>query len=336
MNTKRQFAAVDIAKYISSILVVCIHVYPFVEISESFNTFWVQTVCRLAVPFFFVSTAYFYFSKYDESDWLDHLKAYLLRIGKLYLIWTIIYLPYTIYDYIKAKASIFHVLSYLRDAILNGSYYHLWFLPACMLSAAIVTYLFHKKGLMKTLRLCLILYFVGYLINIYTPVWQSLPYVSIFFGYFTKVFTTARNGLFFGPIFMAIGLLLCRTKRLPLKTSVIGFFVSFILLIIEFTIYSKIGVLHDLTSMYLLLVPTTFFLVNVLLKMRTQNKPVYPILRQESSIIYTSHILFAKPLLAWLSQAHLVVFFLTLAGAQALATWIVSHEERYPWLKNMV
>ena len=49
---KRQYASIDIARYVSALLVVCIHTFPFLEISETFNTYFIHTVCRLAVPFF--------------------------------------------------------------------------------------------------------------------------------------------------------------------------------------------------------------------------------------------------------------------------------------------
>ena len=86
--------------------------------------------------------------------------------------------------------------------IFNGSYYHLWFLPALMLADVIVYCLYKKKGLNFTLLITFILYFVGYLINVYTPIWESIPGVSFFFGFFTKTLSTARNGIFFGPMFI--------------------------------------------------------------------------------------------------------------------------------------
>ena len=46
---KRQYASIDIARYVSALLVVCIHTFPFLEISETFNTYFIHTVCRLAV-----------------------------------------------------------------------------------------------------------------------------------------------------------------------------------------------------------------------------------------------------------------------------------------------
>lgn len=43
-----------------------------------------------------------------------------------------------------------------------------------------------EKGLKFTLITTFALYVVGYLINVYTPIWESIPGVSFFFGFFTK------------------------------------------------------------------------------------------------------------------------------------------------------
>ena len=178
---KRQYASIDIARYVSALLVVCIHTFPFLEISETFNTYFIHTVCRLAVPFFFTTSGFFFFRNYDsENEDLNEtrLKKALIRLFRIYLIWTILYLPYTIFDYTHTGFHIKYLFTYVRDFFLNGSYYHLWFLPALMLADVIVYCLYKKKGLNFTLLITFILYFVGYLINVYTPIWVFQVYPS--------------------------------------------------------------------------------------------------------------------------------------------------------------
>ncbi|MBB5183473.1 acyltransferase family protein [Catenisphaera adipataccumulans] len=338
---RKKYGAIDIAKYISALLVVCIHTYPFYEVSPTFNMYWIQTLCRMAVPFFFVTSGFFFFRKWEkdneEANWTN-LKKYESRLLKLYLIWTVIYLPYTIWDYTRAQFKWYHIFAYLRDLILNGSYYHLWFFPALMLGMAIVYGLYRRYGMKHTLFISLILYLIGYMINVYTPLWESgrWPYVTFFFGFFTKVFTTSRNGIFFGPMFISIGLLLSRTRRLPHRVSVIGWAISFVLLIIEVSLYDRAGLLRDLTSMDLMLVPCVYFLVNALLTDDRPYKARYLNMRHESLLIYTSHILFAKILLAVMPHAHLVVYFLTLGLAQCFATAVLTLKDRYPVLENLL
>lgn len=339
MAGKKKFGAIDIAKYVSALLVVCIHTFPFYELSISLNTYWIQTVCRLAVPFFFVCSGYFFFRKWDANNpEANHeaLALYEKRLLKIYLIWTVIYLPYTIWDYAHSGFRIYHIIAYLRDVLLNGSYYHLWFLPALMLSTWIVSKLYHQNKLKKVLRVTLILYVIGYLLNVYQPIWESIPYVSFFFSFFTKILVTARNGIFFGPIFVALGLLMTRTRRLKHRVSMIAWLVSFIALVLEVTIYKQLGILRDLTSMYLMLIPAVYFMVNALLTWKMEYKERYMTMRHESLLIYTSHILFAKVFLVLWPHAHLVVYFLTLAFSQAFATFVMIYRKKFNILNNLL
>ncbi len=338
MRGKKQFAAIDIARYISALLVVCIHVYPFVGISETFNTYFIQTVCRLAVPFYFTVSGYFFFRKWskDESENEHHFRHYIVRIGKLYLIWSVIYLPYTIWNYASAGFSFMDIFSYIRDFFMTGSYYHLWFLPSLIVGMFIVYECYRRKGLSFTLKISLILYLIGYVINVYAPIWENTPYVSILYGFFTKTIVTARNGLFFGPIYLALGLLLARTRRLKVKASLSAFLISFILLCLEVTLYIRLGIMYDLSSMFLMLVPATYFLVNALLAVRIPYRKQYTIMRYDSLLIYTSHILFVKVLFLVMPNANLVVYFATLALSQLFASIIVRAKETYPIFNNLI
>ena len=335
---KKKYAAIDIAKYIAALLVVCIHTYPFIDISETFNTYWMHIVCRMAVPFFFTVSGFFFFKKWSENeeDNLVALKEFIKRLLRIYGIWTIIYLPLTIVNYISAGAPWYSVIGWLRDLILNGSYYHLWFFPALIIGTVIVYELYKRKGLMETLKLSLILYVIGYFINIFAPVWESLPVISILYGFIIKIMATSRNGFFFAPIFISLGLLLAKTKRLPNKVSVAGFGCSFILLALEVILYGKLALLQDLSSMFIMLVPVSYFLVNWLLSVNMPYKKQYAILRKDSLLIYTSHVLFARILFVLIPDANLVVFFLTLACSQAFSSLVIRGMDKYPLLKKLV
>ena len=94
--------------------------------------------------------------------------------------------------------------------------------------------------------------------------------------------------------------------------------------------------MRDLTSMYICLVPAVYFLVNYLLKVNIPYRKMFTILRHDSLMIYTSHILFAKIFLALMPHAHLVVYFLTLACAQCLAGFVTRYQDQYPILKKLL
>ena len=78
----KSYTAIDIAKYISALLVVYIHTFPLADISADLNMIVLQAVCRIAVPFFFTVSAFLFFRRIDvQAGWHavsgldDHLSA---------------------------------------------------------------------------------------------------------------------------------------------------------------------------------------------------------------------------------------------------------------------
>ena len=99
INVERKtYYALDVAKFISAFLVVCIHTGPLLDVDATGNFILVQILARLAVPFFFVASGFLFFRKLDfKREYNDYenktqLKHYLWRLCKIYIIWTILYL----------------------------------------------------------------------------------------------------------------------------------------------------------------------------------------------------------------------------------------------------
>ena len=144
---RKNYYALDIAKFISAFLVICIHCGPLLDVSETGNFVLVQIIARLAVPFFFVASGFLLFQKIDlQREWNDYenkakLKHYVGRLCKIYLIWTILYLPFNYLLVSENGISLMEILRYLRDFFFTGSYYHLcfdcgssyriWFIVSC-------------------------------------------------------------------------------------------------------------------------------------------------------------------------------------------------------------
>ena len=318
---KVNYFAIDIAKYISALLVVCIHTFPLLDVSEPANTFLIQAVCRIAVPFFFAVSSFLFFSKIkakrgpNDPENLFQLKHYLRRLGILYLVWSAVYLPYTFLLWRSSGYEWTFVVRWIFDFFFNGSYYHLWFLPSLILATVIVYQLYTRIKLVWGMLVCLLLYTAGMLMNV------------------MSVFTTARNGIFFAPIFLYVGIYLKSSlKTFSSKKYLTGTVVFYIALLLEEGLALLCGMIHDLTSMYLMLVPLVYFLVGLLLQVQSASSRMGKFLRQSSLLIYVSHILFAVPLLALYPNHHLLVYLLTVIGSQLFSLFIIAASNRIRWL----
>ena len=156
---------------------------------------------RLAVPFFIVCASFFLKQSLGNSK---KMKTYLAKIVKTYLFWSFVYLPYAWLFF-----SSLHLPIYLFPAgvlialIYLGMCYQLWYIPAFLLGLFLVNQLVKHLGMVWTGFLALLLYCWG-LIETYSA---CLDTTSLLKGYqlYSNLFFTARNGLFYTPIFIYMG-----------------------------------------------------------------------------------------------------------------------------------
>ena len=303
INVERKtYYALDVAKFISAFLVVCIHTGPLLDVDATGNFILVQILARLAVPFFFVASGFLFFRKLDfKREYNDYenkaqLKHYLWRLCKIYIIWTILYLPFT-YLLLKGQDGITvnSVLLYVRDFFFTGSFYHLWFLPALLVAVPVVYICLFKLGLGKTILFGFLLYLIGMAGNVYGGYLMQIPGIQSVYQAYLQVFSTTRNGLFFGVMFIAMGALFAqRTLYLKNWQVLLGFLLSAGLLFAECFALKDNGFMHDLTSMYAMLLPCMFFLFLGLLRIHLPQSKVYKTLRVLSLLIYVMHIMFVN------------------------------------------
>ena len=156
---------------------------------------------RLAVPFFIVCASFFLKQSLGNSK---KMKAYLVKIVKNYLFWSFVYLPYAWLFF-----SSLHLPIYLFPAgvlialIYLGMCYQLWYIPAFLLGLFLVNVLVKRLGMVWTGLITFLLYCWG-LIETYSA---YLDTTSLLKGYqlYSNLFFTARNGLFYTPIFIYMG-----------------------------------------------------------------------------------------------------------------------------------
>lgn len=96
---------IDVFKMLCAILIVSIHIRPFLSFSKTLDFFEGDIVARIAVPFFYATSSFFFFGKILFSEQRKIIKCkenslrlikYLKRILLLYIIWSGIYLLWQI------------------------------------------------------------------------------------------------------------------------------------------------------------------------------------------------------------------------------------------------
>ena len=245
---------------------------------------------RLAVPFFIVCASFFL--KYSLGN-SQKMKAYLAKIVKTYLFWSFVYLPYAWLFF-----SSLHLPVYLFPAgvlialIYLGMCYQLWYIPAFLLGLFLVNQLVKRLGMVWTGLITFLLYCWG-LIETYSA---YLDTTSLLKGYqlYSNLFFTARNGLFYTPIFIYMGYYLydhfhAQTFRIH-RWQKLAF--AFGLLCLEgIIIFQREGI--DKNFFFLLPFVTVYF-VNACLRSSFLKSYDLQYLKQMSIALYFSHPIFIE------------------------------------------
>ncbi len=275
---------IDVYRFIATLMVVAIHIYPLTSLNKDLDFIITRVIFRIAVPFFLMITGYFLLEKALSNRKV--IKEYTFKILKLYFISIIIFLPLNIYNGYFNNIDISVIL---KDIIVNGTFYHLWYFPSLLLGLWILYFLI-KKFDNKTISLIvIILYIIGLFGDSYFGFVKNLSFFNNFYSLIFNIFDYTRNGLFYTPIFLYIGYLFrVNNYKLSNKKNILFVLLFLILLIIEGALlyYYKIP-RH--TSMYIFLIPLSIFIFSYAINSSSlSNKN----LRNISSWIYILHPLF--------------------------------------------
>ncbi len=284
MKTKQSLCGLDAFRLAAAFLVIAIHTSPLASFNGNADFFLTRILARVAVPFFLMITGQFIAADFFTNNSTKlKLKKYLSKICLLYMAAILIYLPIGIYSGLYHFQTAYDIF---RMLIFDGTFYHLWYFPACIIGILIVYLLSRFLPLPVIAAISFILYILGLFGDSYYEFSYNIPAVKEMYDYMFMAFSYTRNGIFFAPVFLVLGAVIGRKVHADSslsavtgrkvhtdsRLSAIGFCLSFIALTIEgFTLHIHHIQRHD--SMYIMLIPTMYFLYRLLLdvKRRTGN-----------------------------------------------------------------
>ena len=221
------------------------------------------------------------------------MKAYLVKIVKTYLFWSCVYLPYAWVFFSSLHLPVYLFPAGVLIALLYlGMCYQLWYIPAFLLGLFLVNQLVKRLGMVWTGVITFLLYCWG-LIETYSA---YLDTTSLLKGYqlYSNLFFTARNGLFYTPVFIYMGYYLYdhfyaqtfRVHRWQKVALAFGLFCLEGLIIFQHEGIDK--------NFYLLLPFVTVYLVNACLRSSFLKSYDLQYLKQMSMALYFSHPIFIE------------------------------------------
>lgn len=243
---------IQLFRLVAALMVIAIHTSPFHEVSKYISSGITGILTRVAVPFFFSLAGYFYMKKIKDEK--NYLKKYIYKILKIYIIWGIIYFPYSfIYSSIKSERNIiFSILIYIRNIIFGGAHFHLWYLPALIFGIILFDILYKNVQMNMIKMLAVILYFIGLFGTSYYGLLRGN--LKSVMDIYLNFFITTRNGLFMGFPFIVLGAELTKQNlnKYTYKRILINIIFFYFLLSLEAFVIFKMKISNILDTYILL------------------------------------------------------------------------------------
>ena len=279
---------IDILKFILSLLVVAIHTGLFPQVLYP----WL----RIAVPLFFIISAYFFFSKLngicDNSAREKIVKKFIFRNLSLYLFWLTCFFPFVIY---YRKELIFShgisgIIPMLIKMLLTGNTFTgAWYLVSTVIASWILAMVIPKISTKLLLALSIPIYVIITLTSSYSPLLANNGMVMSVLDAYRKIFGEPTLSFPVALVWMSWGKafadgLLFRKKNQNVWLCII----TAVLLYLE---WRGVKILFGTYSndCYFMLLPFCGGVFGLVLSMKGVSVPFAGDLRRCSTVIYVVH-----------------------------------------------
>lgn len=233
-RTVQKYNSIDIGKFIMAICVIAIHTQPLEGVHNEIILAIYSNFVSCAAPFFFLASGFLLARKFksplDTYDNIIIVRNYLFHIAKLYIIWTIIYLPMAIYHFVDAGISFKESISLYRTGfIFLGEQYNSWML--WYLLSTVYALIFIMICLKKHASLIRINVYASIIMIVSISIdclMNSSSVLALSLGIVQKVIrnSIANGRILHGLFYIPFGMLLWY-KRINIKYSLAAFILSF-------------------------------------------------------------------------------------------------------------
>ncbi len=320
----RVISSIDIGKYLACILIVVLHCHPLDSFPEL--DYYLTCFCRIAVPFFVLSSSYFFFR--GSKD----IRLYIRRLLVLYLCWFILELPDTIHRFFfeSERSLAYNCFLFFRGLLINSTFHASWFITALWQGVLIVWWLSKRINQYVLYAIGIVCFLIACMWSMYrevidgTVIWPA-------FKAFGIVFAPANSFIVAIP-YCIIGKYIAEHPNLSIKRPGI-LFPLFFIMALEVLLCRNIGWMSDCYLSLILVCPILFLLC---LNWDVAIRPDFSkYLRNCSILIYLLHLPIKNLLTAYtqLPMYGTYTFFLVFICSMLFATLFIIASERIRFLK---
>lgn len=298
-------------------LVVATHTSFFSFIKSPDISEMVTTALAIKVPFFFTASGFLVWYKIwnaTQEEKLHRIQGWIKKTLRLYLVWTLIYLPFSIYGfYLDEVGPLKAIAVFLRNVLLVGQNFWswpLWYLLG-MLVAACMVYAMVKRGWKNSTMygVAIGLAVLGCLLDeCHARGWFSMLVEPYF-----KLFQTTRNGFFQGFPYIMIGITIASQGVLKSRGGL------FLLFLSSFVIHMcgvKLATFVMTYALFSLVIQTDF---------RERKDNFYRNCRLMSTMVYFVHMIWVGTLTLLFPQLSSTELFVWVVALSFMTAKVAIH-----------
>ena len=322
------YKLLDLMRFICAFLVIGIHTRPFQAVSNVADKLFYYDISNYAVPFFYACTGYFLIVKQQNKSVHEKICFRVKKVLRLYVIWSIIYLPLTFCGWIiEGNKEPVYLLRCLRNFILVGDNFYswaLWYLNGLIFALIFIDLLLRKFSIKQIVKFGSVMYVLGIILTMFEGHLDKLSMIiSTAVKLYFAAFVTTRNGLFQSLVFVSIGMLVAEIEKLGKLRISSGSIIAAALMYLT-KIATSLIVGGQYFSKILAVIISACKKINL-------NGKFYESLRNWSETIYFVHMYFVAlcALVLYKSDYHnFKTFFITASGS-FIISWLTSlYKER--------
>lgn len=282
---KSNSLTIDICKFLGAYMVVAIHTTPWNLFGTgAFNTVYLNFI-YCAVPCFFMASGYLLAGRMEwpltAKDNLPKVAHAFFKMLKLYLLWSLAYLPLAIFDYRRSGFGVREAaIRYIKGLVFSGEHYGswmLWYMISAIYALGIIYLLLKiKVNPWAITALGLVFILCGAALDMLSGTTND---ISPAINFIRKLMwaTTGNGKVFRGLFYISFGMLLTKIK-IPVWADVL----------ITLCGFAGCVAFNKYTGFFVILCAVGLF--GIIISVKVPYVSDRKILRRASMIIYFMHL----------------------------------------------
>ena len=274
-NTKSVYPGIDVGKFICAFLILFYHYFsehgslPGV-LGEALSLY------AVAVALFMTISGFLLYNKLEKIDSREErwsiVKKQVLRIYRIYLLWSIPYLLYTILRWDWSSISFGFIIWEIQRWVFGSTFYTIWFMPMLAIGTMLTFWLTENLSNTVVTILSVLCWVIGSLSLTYQFIGNQIPGFTQFIEIENLWLGGARGWLFYAFPLILVGKYMAsyKNKMKPLPMACLSCIFTLTLLV-EALLIRKISGSHTGIDLTFMMLPTVFCMLGFLISIRLPN-----------------------------------------------------------------